>query len=296
METNHEQAKSHSIGIALVMASAIAWSTTGLFTRIIALDAATMLVWRGLFGAIGLLSVLALLQGPKGFADFRRLGRAGWSYAVVSAIGMLCFITSLQYTSVAHVAIIYAVVPFLAGALSWVLLNERPHRDALIASVVALIGAVIMIGFGNDGGLLGDALALGMTLAMAYMMVIARRHPGIPTLPAAALSALISACAALPFATNLAVTTDQALLLAAFGLVNSALGIALFLMGSARIPPIQTALIGALDAPLAPLWVWIAFAEAPTRATLIGATVVLAAVFWHIWRQYRVALPGTTYR
>jgi drug/metabolite transporter (DMT)-like permease len=285
METKREQ----NLGILLVTASTVAWSTTGLFTRLIGLDSATMLVWRGIVGAIGLLVVLAILEGPKGFASFRHLGRAGWSYAVVSAIGMLCFITSLQYTSVAHVAIIYAVVPFLASALSWLLLHEPPSRDALAASAVALVGAIIMIGLGKDGGLVGDALALGMTLAMAYMMVIARRNPGIPTLPAAALSALFSALASLPFATSLAVTTDQAFLLIAFGLVNSALGLALFLMGSARIPPIQTALIGALDAPLAPLWVWIVFADTPSLPTLVGAVVVLAAVLWHISRQYRAA-------
>ena len=85
-------------------------------------------------------------------------------------------------------------------------------------------------------------------------------------------------------------TADQAVLLAAFGLVNSALGLGLFLMGSARIPPIQTALIGALDAPLAPLWVWLAFAEVPTGATLVGAAVILAAVVWHILRQDRLTI------
>ena len=289
MATKHEQIAAQNLGILLVTASAIAWSTTGLFTRLIALDSATMLVWRGIFGAMGLLFVLVLREGPKGLAAFRNLGRPGWSYAVVSAIGMVCFITSLQHTSVAHVAIIYAVVPFLAAALSWIILHEAPSRDALIASAVALVGAVIMIGLGKEGGLLGDALAFGMTLSMAYLMVFARRHPRIPTLPAAALSAALSAFAALPVATNLAVTVDHAVLLAAFGLVNSALGLALFLEGSARIAPIQTALIGALDAPLAPLWVWIVFTEVPTGPTLFGAIVVLAAVLWHILRQYRVA-------
>ena len=290
-ETKHEHSqaatKSDSLGVLLVTASAVAWSTTGLFTIAIALDGATMLVWRGVFGCVGLLIALLLLQGPSGFAGFRHLGRAGWTYAVVSAFGMICFITSLRLTSVAHVAIIYAVVPFLAAALAWFLLREAPGRDALIASGVALIGVVIMIGLGSDGSLAGDALAFGMTLAMAYMMVIARRHPGIPTLPAAALSALLSAFASLPFASGLSVDVDQALLLAAFGLVNSALGLALFLMGSARIPPVQTALIGALDAPLAPLWVWLVFAETPTNATLLGASIVFGAVLWHILRQYR---------
>lgn len=75
--------------------------------------------------------------------------------------------------------------------------------------------------------------------------------------------------------------------MAAFGLINSTLGFALFLIGSTKIPPIETALLGALDAPLAPVWVWLVFAETPTTPTLIGAAIVLTAVFWHIARQYR---------
>jgi drug/metabolite transporter (DMT)-like permease len=78
-------------------------------------------------------------------------------------------------------------------------------------------------------------------------------------------------------------------ILAAFGVVNSALGIALFLMGSRHIKPVETALIGALDAPLAPLWVWIVFAEYPSVQTLIGGTVVFMAVVGHIIRASRAA-------
>ena len=36
------------------------------------------------------------------------------------------------------------------------------------------------------------------------------------------------------------------------------------------LPAIETALIGALDAPLAPVWVWLCFAETPSGETLIG--------------------------
>lgn len=273
------------LGIMMVTGSAVAWSTTGLFTRALPLDTGSLLVWRGLFGALGLAVVLALMQGRAGFARFGQLGRAGWAYAVISALGMLCFITALRLTSVAHVAIIYAVVPFLAATLGWVMLREVPSRTAVIASAVAFAGAAWMIGFSADGAVTGDLLALGMTLAMALMMVIARRHPGIPTLPAATLSALLASLAALPFATTPGIPVEHLPMLAAFGLINSALGLALFLMGSARIAPVETALIGALDAPLAPLWVWLIFAEIPGEATLIGGSIVMLAVIWHILRS-----------
>jgi len=40
----------------------------------------------------------------------------------------------------------------------------------------------------------------------------------------------------------------------------------------------ESALIGALDAPLAPLWVWLAFGETVSTATLLGGAIILLAV------------------
>jgi drug/metabolite transporter (DMT)-like permease len=273
------------------MASAVAWSTTGLFTRVLTLDTATMLVWRGLFGAAGLTLVLLALEGPRGLSGFRRLGLPGITYAIISALGMLCFIAALGLTTVAHVAIIYAVAPFLAAALGWIVLREAPGTPASIAAAIAFAGAVYMVSLGGEGTLSGAALAFGMTLAMAALMVMGRKYPGIPTLPAAALSAVLSAIAALPFAPAIVPAIPDLAILAAFGLVNSALGLALFLLGSRYIKPIETALIGALDAPLAPLLVWIVFAETPSSQTLIGGTVVFLAVVGHIIHASRSRPP-----
>mgnify|MGYP002628189752 CR=1 FL=1 len=196
---------------------------------------------------------MLLFVGPGALSGFARLGRAGWLFAAVSDSGMLCFIKALRLTSVGHVAIIYAVAPFLAAGFGWAILRLVPSRSAVVASLVALFGAAIMVGFGREGRLMGDLLALGMTAAVALIMVILRARPGIPTLPAAAASALLSTLAALPFSTALAEPMPVIPMLAAFGLVNSALGLALFLKVSSKIAPVETALITALDAPLAPL-------------------------------------------
>jgi drug/metabolite transporter (DMT)-like permease len=70
--------------------------------------------------------------------------------------------------------------------------------------------------------------------------------------------------------------------LALFGVVNSAVGLGLFTVGARFLPAIETALIGSLDAPLAPLWVWLAFDETPSTITLIGSLVVFTAVGVHL--------------
>jgi drug/metabolite transporter (DMT)-like permease len=81
------------------------------------------------------------------------------------------------------------------------------------------------------------------------------------------------------------VNGHEFLLLALFGLVNSAVGLGLFTIGARFLPAIETALIGSLDAPLAPLWVWLAFNETPSTITLIGALIVFTAVGIHLIRS-----------
>ncbi len=272
----------HRLGFALVSASAVAWSTAGLFTRLIAADSWTMVAWRGILGALGLTLVISLLPAQGTWRSLRRMGPLGWFFVLQSSAGMIFFLTALRSTTVAHVAVIYATVPFIAAALSWLAMRERPATGAVISSLIALVGVAVMVGFGSDGGLRGDLLALGMTITMAVAMVIARHFPDLPFLPAACMSALLSGLVALPFGAPLSVSGHELMLLTLFGLTTFAVGLPLFTLGARLLPAIETALIGSLDAPLAPLWVWLAFRETPSSATLAGGAIVFAAVGIHL--------------
>ncbi|MHC1547687.1 DMT family transporter [Phyllobacterium sp. K27] len=272
----------YRLGLIFVTASAIAWSLAGLFTRIIPLDSWTILAWRGVFGALGLGAVILITERGRFWANILRFGKPGWLFVVVSGISMVFFITALKETTVAHVAVIYATVPFCAATLGWLVMGERPEIRAVSASLAALAGVAIMVGLDVEGTLFGDLLAFGMTLGMAVLMIIVRRHPDIAVMPAVCISALFTSMICWPFGDPLAVSSQNLLLIALFGLMVSAVGVALFALGAKLLPPIETALIGSLDAPLAPLWIWIAFGETPGRSTLLGGSIVFGAVVLHI--------------
>jgi drug/metabolite transporter (DMT)-like permease len=272
----------HRQGVLMLLGATLAWSTSGLFARAIPLDTPTVILWRGLAGAVGLFVVLWWLNGPQGFRDFTRLGRSGWAYSLCSGLGMLFFVGALKATSIAHVAIIYATLPFVAAFLGWWLLKEPPGRAGIAAAALALVGAAVMVGLGNDGALLGDLMAIGMVLAMAGLILIARGRPGTPTLAAGTLSAVWAPLAMAPFASLEGLNGTNLLMLAAFGLINSTLGFALFVFGSRHTSPVETALIGALETAITPVWVWLVFFETPTTPTLIGGAMVMAASLGHI--------------
>lgn len=272
----------HRLGFALVTASAVAWSTAGLFTRLISADAWTMLAWRGILGALSLAVVLTLMPRQGQWRALRNLGWLGWLFVLQSSAGMIFFLMALRHTTVAHVAVIYATAPFLAAALGWLVMRERPGAGAVLSSLIALAGVAVMVGFGRDGGLSGDLFALGMTLTMAVAMVVARHFPELPFLQSSCLSALLSGLISLPFGAPLSVSSHDFVLLALFGLAIFSVGLPLFTLGARLLPPIETALIGTLDAPLAPFWVWLAFRETPSAVTLLGGAIVFAAVAFHL--------------
>lgn len=281
----------YSRGLIAVTAATVALSTAGLMTRLVAIDGPTLLCLRGTIAGIFLLLCLVLTARGRALADFIRLGWSGLLICATSAACAVLFIGALYTTSVAHVAIIFATCPFLAAGLGFLLLGERPGRVALIASGAAMAGVALMIGSGEEGTLLGDLLAFAMTGMVALWTVLVRRYPDKPALPCTVVSCFMSAALALPFATPLAASSHDLLVVLGFGVLAFSLGFLLLTVGARDVPPVESALIGALDAPLAPFWVWLVVGDQPAPATLVGGVIVLAAVIGHVLVSRHVPPP-----
>ena len=283
----------HRLGIALVVAGAVAFSTAPFFTRLLPYDSWTILFWRGLFGGSLIAVIMVLLQGRAGLRDLIGMSASGWLVSLYSTLGMIAFIPSLQLTSVSNVAIIIATGPFLAAALAWVWLGEIPRRRTMLASVVALCGVAIIVGNARIGSdLLGVALACFMALAIAAMTVMVRRHKETSMVAAAAISNFLTSVVSLPFAHGIAsVTVGDLFILAMFGFFQVALGLTLFFLGSRLLPSSQAALISTLETPLMPFWIWLAFSEVPAFRVLLGGALVMGAVIADIVGDSRERKP-----
>jgi len=285
---NKEDSAGRSLGVLLVTASAVAWSLAGFFTRLIPLDAWTILVWRGLFGGCFIGLYVLWRYGRRTLEITLAMGWPGWFITACSTIGMTSFIPALKLTSVAHVAIIFATAPFLAAGLARIWYREKASALTLGASTLALLGVLLTVtGIQGRSGLAGDLLGFVMTAAIATMTVTIRRYRDIPLLPTACLANFLGTLLSLPFADPLSAGALQLVYLALFGFVQMTLGLTLFTIGSRLIPASETALIGALETPLAPLWVWLAFGETVSPNALAGGGLVIIAVIGHALLQNR---------
>ena len=224
-------------------------------------------------------------------AAFRGIGRFGLVTAVCMAIASGTFIIALNHTSVAHLLFILAISPFAAALIARVALGERIASTTWIAMLIALSGVVVMLGGGGGGDLLGDVLAIAATLSFAVSIVMTRHRREISMAPATCISQVIVLLVAAPFFDPGSADLRDLVLLAALGAGQIGLGLALMTVGARLIPAAQTALIGLLEVVLGPLWVWIAYTEQPSTATLIGGAIVVVGIIVQTGSFGRLA-PG----
>jgi drug/metabolite transporter (DMT)-like permease len=271
-------------GPALMAGSTIAYSLAGYFTRLIPLDAISMLFWRAVFAGVMIVALILVQYRGKAWRTTRAIG---WQGVVIGALGVVssyAYLAAFRHTTVADVSIIYATLPFVTAALAWVVLREREGWRAIASSLVALLGVGIMTGGAiRAGHLAGDLLAFAMTLTFAITMVLMRRGGRhVSMMPAVAIMCFLTALVAAPFARIGPVSQLPMLHLVLFGTCQLGLGLVFLAFGMRRVGATRAALIGLLDTPLAPLWVWLAFSEVPPLLTLVGGGIVMAAVVWNM--------------
>ncbi len=263
-------------GVVLVTISAVVFSCAGLFVRSVDATAWTIIFWRGVFAAV--LTSAFVWQRGSVQREFCAMGGAGVAAALTGALATMAFIPAFKLTTIANVSLIYAVAPFIAAIVMWIWVRERPGRSVLGASVLALIGVLIVvvesIGAAN---LRGDMLALVMTFMMAIYVCIYRRYPDTPAAGPAVLMSLFLLPVALIFGRPLSISGTDFLIVACFGGIFSIASVTLA-EGSRRLPAAHTTLLSAVETPLAPVWAWLLLSELPALSVVIGGVIIMVAV------------------
>lgn len=282
-------------GVVLVAISTIVWSASGLFVRMLPLDAWAVTAGRAGVGALVLVLYLLWRSGFAAPRAMLRMGAGGLRVGLYSAAAIVLFVPALQQTSVANVMTIYASLPFIVAAIAWVWLGERPAAHTLIASAVATVGLMVMLGGpGSVGMRLGDLLAFAGTLVSAMMTVEARRGATAQMLPATLLANALAALVTLPFAGALlgVGAWDWGVILV-LGLCGASVGLVLYLIGSAMIPAALSALISTLSVPAGVFWAWVGVGELPSAGQALGAGIVLTGIVGALLQEQRARVaPG----
>ncbi len=153
---------------------------------------------------------------------------------------------------------------------------------------IMLVGVLIIVGSSvGTGNLFGDAMALCSALFVASAITITRasgRDMGFTALVAVILPCLIAAL--MVSRTGYHIAAPWWIILN--GAVVMPISFFCLASGPKYITGPEVAMFYLLETVLAPIWVWLIFADVPTTQSLIGGTILIVTLLAHsVWQLHQ---------
>ncbi len=294
-EKSYQPMIATSLGILFV-------STASIFIRFAQQEASSIVI-----AAIRLLVaslVLVPISLTKHRHQFRGLSSGEIAKGILSglflALHFACWITSLEYTSVASSVVLVTTTPLWVAIFSPLILKESIRRSVIIGLIISITGGVI-VGLGNacdisggmficqEGiltgqGMLGNALALmGAWMAAGYMMMGRQLRKKLDTIPYTAFvygtaALLLIGVVLLREEPMFAYSGETYLWLLALGLIPQLLGHSLFNWSLKYISAAYVSLT-LLGEPIGTIILALIFLkESPTLLEGVGAVLILIGI------------------
>lgn len=257
--------------IFYLIITAILWSTSGLFVKILDWQPVAILAGRSLFAAIVFLIYLRRI--PTRFGLWQLLA------AGMFILTQFLFITSTKMTTAANSIFLQYTGPLYVVLLGYWFLGEKPSRTDWLSMLVIFIGLTLF--FGDElspEGFYGNLLAILSGVTGAVMMVAFRAQKNGNPAESNLIAFLVTAGFGFPFILKETWTVNSWLILAFLGIFQIGFAFIFFTKGIKHIPALEANLIGTLEPVLNPIWVFLFYGESMGRFALVGGLVVLGGV------------------
>ena len=258
-----------------VALAAVMWSSSGLFAKATTFEVwpaesrgLVLAFWRALFAGVLLLPAV---RRPKWDARLIPL-------CIAFAVMNVMYLSSMTMTTAANAIWLQSTAPWWVFLVGVVILREPFPRSERIPLVIGGLGMAIILWYELAGqAQVGVLLGLVSGFAYAGVVLSLRALRGLETFWIVAVAHLFTAFAIFPFVVYVDVwpSLGQLPVLAGFGLFQMALPYVFFARGLRSITSQEATGIGLLEPILLPLWVYLAWGEAPAPWTLVGGGLIL---------------------
>ncbi len=222
-------------------------------------------------------------QNPLKDKDFVTVG-------LLYGLSGFLFTVSVFLTEPANLVFILAFNPLIAALLAWLIIGEKPMLITWLAMFVTMIGVAIIVGHGiSTDNATGDLVALATATVLGLGLVRARKS-GKDLSLSAGLGGIATGTFALPFALMYSSDPEAPFWLFLNGIVMAPMAAFALSLAPRYIPAPQVAMFFLLETVLAPIWVWLIFAEIPNAHVLTGGAIILSAITIHSVIQLRSSI------
>jgi len=283
------------VGVFMVAISAACFGTNAIFARI-AYDAGANPI-TFLFIRFSIASIIIVLIMFFSSLKWPR-GRLLLSLIFLGGLGLvgatLSFYTAITKAPINLVIVIAYMYPALVSLLSVIFLKQPMTIYKIIALFLTLTGIVLAIGLDSGGQLSGIILAI--TTAVSYSLYSAFGSLSIQKAGPIPSSATIIISAAIVYAliasiAGLELPRQPAgwIAVVASALISTILGLFTLFAGLRRIDAASTSMISTFEVVVAIALAVMILGETITLPKIMGACMVLSAVFILAQKEYKIA-------
>jgi drug/metabolite transporter (DMT)-like permease len=285
---------SSPLGLPALYLSIFLLALTGLFAKLIPLDATSIIQLRSVVAAVGLASFMAAQRRRPRLRGLR-------AYVGVYALGLLLglhwvtFFHAMQVSSVAVGMLAMFTFPIITILLEPFFTTRKLMVGDLVAGLVVLAGLGIMVGPGltdlrqpvTQGVLFGlfSALLFALRNLLQKYLYVGESSDGLILHQVIAIALVLIPFVDYPRAQALDGAGVVNILL--LGLLSTAAGHTLLAFSLKQLSAKSVALIQCLQPPLAALLAWWVIGETPGAAVLIGGGMILSIAAYESLRQTR---------
>ena len=287
-----------ALAFAALLAGGIAIGFAGILMRLSDINPLASAFWRMALAAPILWAWALSVRKPDQAAG----RRTGYTPALVLAglyfAGDMAFWhLSLHYTTVSNATLLSNFAPIFIALWLWYAYRTRFPRIFIIGMLIALAGAILLVGpnaagagtgtstGAEDHKLAGDALGLASAVFYAgYQLVIKQARDQYSTARLMAWSTSITAVALLPFAlaapgTFVPATATGWLPLLGLALLAQIGGQTVIAYASAHLPASLSSVSLLIQPLTATIAAWLIFAEAIGPWQMLGGSLLLWGIF-----------------
>ena len=279
----------HLKGMLMAFFGVFILSPDAVLIRLADADSWSILLWRGIFYALGILIILLITHRSKALNEVKKIGKDGVLIGILTGLGSVTFVFAVQLTSIASALVIISIMPMMTAIISWLILKEKSGIFTWFSMVLVFIGIyIVMDGEPKGSSLLGNLFALASVTFGATGFTLIRKNKSINMIPAMGVNAIVSALIAAIFVETVILPLDSMLYIFAMGLMVS-LSFSLLTSSGRYIPATEVGMFMPLGAVFGTLAGWLIINEQPSSGALIGGFIVLLTMFVHSWHSNKIA-------
>ena len=272
----------HRKGLVYISITAFLWSSSGLFIKILTLNAFQISFYRSFIAAITLL-VISLANNKKVKFEFDKFTiLASFFYAGI----LIFFVIANKLTTSANAIFLQFTAPIYLLFLEPLFLKTKFRRKDLITIIICISGmALFFMGRLEIGSIYGNLIAIltGVCFAMFTLFIKRKKMLGNEnTIISIIYGNILVGLICFPLIINdIVISSTQFYILLYMGVVQIGISYFIFNIGIKYVSATEAMILGMLEAIFNPIWVFFGVGEVPGVTALIGAAIIFTAIVFH---------------